>query len=101
MAPKPDDLNSINLGENLVDQSVLDVNSSRISPGQIAHQFIKGRGILERVDFEYFQKRFCFWFKASRGQFLGVFLGLLRIEELPVHQRSFLESLRTGVLSPS
>lgn len=100
MAPKTDDLNGFNIGQDLVDQSVLDVDSPRIGPRQIAHQFFKGRGIVEGVGFHYFQEYFGFGFKASRDQFLGIYLGLLRIQELPVHQFSFFESLPTGVLSP-
>ena len=47
--PEPQHLHSFLFLENLVDQPVLNVDSPRVRPGQITHQFLIWRWILIRI----------------------------------------------------
>lgn len=42
MGPHPDDLHSLDVMKNLIDQTVLDIDAAGTGASQIAHQFLKG-----------------------------------------------------------
>ena len=42
--------NSSFLGEDFIDEAMLDIDAPRIGPGQISDQFFVGGRVLERID---------------------------------------------------
>ena len=98
--PEAEDFDGAFFQQDLVHEAVLDIDASGIGAGKVADQFFVGRGDLKRVFLEDFKQRFRFRAKSGRRQFLGIFSGLFREDELPAHQPGFLEQRLGGVLSP-
>lgn len=101
MSPKANDFDRLDAGEDLIYEAVLDVYAPGIRAGEIPHQFLEGRRVLEGVRFQYPQKGFRLRLQAGRGKLFRVFLRLLGKNEMPVHQSSFLAVLLMGVLRPA
>ena len=100
MRPHPNDLDNAAILEDLVNETMMDVNAARVSSGQVTNKLLISRWSLERVDFEDFKQFFGFWFQASSNKFLCVFLSLFGENKRPFHQESSGEHFSTGVLSP-
>ena len=101
MRPKPDDFHGFFFFEDLVYQTVLDIDPSRTSARQVTLQLLIGRRSLERISLEDFQQLDGFILEPCRSELFGVLLRLSCIDQLPGHQAIFLAHLETGVLSPS
>jgi len=56
MAPQAQDFYDLFCFQNLIDEAMLDVDTSGIGPGQIANQLLVGWGILVGVLAENFQQ---------------------------------------------
>ena len=55
MRPHPDDFDHTLAAEHLIDETMMNVDPARERAGEIAYEFLKGRGRLERIgaqDFE-------------------------------------------------
>jgi len=54
MRPHPNDLDSLDILKNLIDETVLYVDSSGICAGEVPHELLKRRWILVRISSEDF-----------------------------------------------
>ena len=100
MSPEPYDFYGFFFFENLIDQTMLNGDSSRISAGQIAPHPFEGRGRLIRISLKNLEERDGSVFEARPGQLLRVFLGLASIDESPGYQSIFLRHFEGGVFKP-
>jgi hypothetical protein len=73
MGPHSDDFHGFEVIQNLVNQSVLDIDSSRVCAGQIAEQFFVGRGIVVGIFFEDFKQAFGLGFQPGVCNLLRLF----------------------------
>ena len=62
--------------KNLINQAMLNVDTSGIGPLQIPYQFFIGRRILKRILAQYFKPFLGLAFEARASQLLGIFLSL-------------------------
>lgn len=100
MRPHSNDLDNAAIFENLVDETMLNINASRVSSGQITNKLLISRCSLEGVHFENFKEFFGFGLQVGSDKFLCVFLSLFGENKRPFHQESSEEHFSTGVLSP-
>jgi hypothetical protein len=100
MRPHPDHFDSPLILEDLVDETVLNVDSARICADQITNKFFKGRRIPKRISFQNLEQLLDLGTKIGRRDFLGVLLRLFRKKELPRHQFSDFEDLLSGSFNP-
>jgi len=68
---------------------------------QISYQFFKWRWVLERIFLKYIQKLLSLILEIAFCEFFGVFLGVLRIYDPPIHQSSPDSNSSSGDLIPS
>ena len=61
VSPHPDDFDSPNIEQNLIDESMLDVDSPRAGSCEISAQFLEGGRILKGIPRKDIQERLCFW----------------------------------------
>jgi hypothetical protein len=85
MRPHPDDLHYPFFLENLVNETVLDVDSPRVGPFEVTHQFLVWRRIPERVLAEDRQERLGLFAQARRRDLSGIFPRLFGEKNLPGH----------------
>jgi hypothetical protein len=79
--PKTQNLNYAKIVENLIDQSMLDVDTARVRARQVANQFLEwGRGLI-RIRCQDSQKLLSFVLESCGGQFLRILLGLPSVEK--------------------
>jgi hypothetical protein len=100
MRPHSDHFDSPLILENLVDETVLNVDSARICTVQITDKFFKRRRIPKRIAFQNLEQLLDLGTQIGRRDFLGVLLRLSRKKELPRHQFGVLEDLLSGSFSP-
>ena len=101
MRPHPNDFYCFDVIKNLVDESMLNINSSGARTDEITDKFFKWGRSLEWIFLEEIEKVFRICFQTGRYDLFRIFSGLFCINEFPAHQsRSFSHS-STGVLSPS
>src|ERR1051326_290533 len=101
MRPHPNDFYNAFIFENLVNQSMLDIDAARIRPDQVSYQLFVTRRGLERINFEDSEKFFSIAFQSGRREFLGIFLSLSGIDKRPLlHQASSGEHFSTGLFKP-
>jgi len=62
MCPHPQDTNRALLRKHFIDQTVLDVDPSRIRTREVTHQLLKGRRVLERIALKDIQEGLGFLF---------------------------------------
>jgi len=98
--PHPNDLHSSLFFEDLIDETMLDIDSARICSCEITDELFVRRGSLKRIEFEEFQQSFGFGFKSTGGESLGVFLCLFCEDDCPHYQGSSVEHFSTGVFIP-
>lgn len=60
VSPHADDFYGLDIVQNLIDESLLDVDSPRIGSCKISHQAFIRRRSLKRIFSEDVQERFCF-----------------------------------------
>jgi len=100
MSPHSNDFDGPDFFQNLVDESVLNTDTTGISPRKISGQLFKAWRGLKRIFGEDFKKLFSFWFQACRGNLLCILLGLLGIDNLPRYHPGFSLHFLTDVLRP-
>jgi hypothetical protein len=66
MSPHADYFNGFDLPQNLVYQTMLDIDSTGISSGQVTYQFLKRRRMFEWIYFNNFQEFFDLFAKSRR-----------------------------------
>ena len=98
--PHANDFDRPDVLKHLIDEAVLDIDASRIGAGQIADQFLIGRGRLKRILSEDCEERFRFGLEAGRGEFPGVLLRLPGKHHPPAYHRSLSLHCATGIFSP-
>jgi len=76
MGPHSQDLDGLLLLQNLIYQSVLDIDAAGICAAQIAHQFFKWRRVLKGVLGEDSQQVVGFLFQIGRFEFSCIFFSL-------------------------
>jgi hypothetical protein len=101
MGPHADDLDQLFFFQHLIDQAMLNINSTGICTGQISYQLMVRWRAFEGVLLENIQKLFCLCFKPNRGYIPGVFTGLLGKDYIPGRQSSPWTHFSTGVCKPS
>src|SRR6266446_1525117 len=75
--PHPDDLHYPFFPENLINETLLDVDSPRAGPFEVTHQFLVWRRISERILSEDRQKRLGPFTQTRSRDLSGIFLRLL------------------------
>ena len=101
MRPHSNDLHNPFIFENLVDQSMLDIDPARICPSQITNKFFVSGRSLEGIDFKNFEEFLGFGFQPGRREFLSILLSLSGVDKRPrLHQTSSGEHFSMGVLRP-
>ncbi len=75
MSPHPDDFDDFLVLKDLIDQTVLNVDASRVGTGKVTYQLLKGGRRLERILSENFQESFSL-------DVFGLTCALLRFLEL-------------------
>ena len=78
MRPHPDNLHYPIFLENLINETVLNVDSPRVRPFEVTHQFLVWGRISERTLSEDRQERLGLFTQARRRDLSGIFLRLLR-----------------------
>jgi hypothetical protein len=73
MRPHPDDLDDTLAAKHLIDETMLNVDPARERADEIADEFLKGRGRLERIAAEDFEQRFGFGLETGSFQLLRIF----------------------------
>lgn len=101
MTPHPDHFDHGVVFKHLVNQSMLDIDSSRISAAKITNQLLVRWRILEWLFRQNGEQRLCFRFQPGARQLLCIFLSLPGINEPPTHQFNVSAQLSSGVFNPS
>lgn len=101
MRPHPKNLNGLDVFEDLIDETMLDVDAPGVCSGQVADELFVGRRRAVRVLFKNREEDLRLRLQTGGGKVLCIFLGLLRVDELPTHQSRSSSHSSTGVLMPS
>ncbi len=81
-AQHPDDLL---FNEDLIDQSVLNIDATRVRASQVADQFFEGWWVLKRIGGKNRQQVLHLKFQSGAGHLLGIFECLLGKHKRPTH----------------
>ena len=100
MRPEANHFDRADILQHLIHQAVLDVDAAGTGAGEIADELLKRGWGLVGVTAEDIEQRFGFWSQAGGGEFLGVFLGLAREDQLPGYHVRRWRHRATGVCSP-
>jgi len=101
MCPHPDHLHDPLAAEDLIDEAMVDVDPAREGAGEIAEEFLKGRGRLEVIVAQDLQQGLGFGLESGAAQFLRVLDGLWGEHDPPrAHQSSDSRHSLTGVANP-
>lgn len=102
MSPHAQYLHDARVSENLIDKPALDIDAAGKCATQISQKFFEGRRFLKRISGEQSEDSLGLRLKASLGEATGVFLCLLRKDDLPRgHQPGSFSHSSIGVASPS
>lgn len=85
MRPHPDDLHYPFFLENLINETVLDVDSPRVRPFEVTNQFLEWRRIPEWILSQDGKERLGLLTQARRRDLSGILLRLLVEKNLPGH----------------
>ena len=87
--------------QNLIHETMMDVDSPRAGAGEIADEFLKRRRRLKRIVPKDVEQRLGLRFESGAAEFLCVFDGLRREHDPPrCHQSSDSRHFFTGVFIP-
>ena len=86
---------------NLIDQAMLNIDSTGVCARQIADQFFVRRWILERVFRDYSQEALDLGLQIGGGYLTCVLLCLPGENNGPIHQPGLVEDLRSGSFIPA
>jgi hypothetical protein len=100
MGPHPENLHSLDVLHDLIDETVLYVDPSGIGATEFTDQFLIGRWSLKRTPGKYEKYLFCFWPEARSRKLFGILPGLRRENQGPAHHLSSRLHLGTGVFIP-
>lgn len=85
---------------HLVNESVQDVDASRIGSGEVTHEFFVWGRILEGVVGQDGQESLGLGAEVGVGDLASVFLGLLGEDDGPIHQPGLVEAFERGSAMP-
>ena len=101
MRPHPEDLHRSLFWQDLIDQSVLHIDSSRVSSREVAHEFLESRRLLPWVRSKDSEKLFGLFAHTAVSHLPGVFLRLLGEDDQPgprlLYQPGRFEVFESGV----
>ena len=100
MRPETQNFDRFLFLEDLIDQAVLNVDAAAMGALQITDQLFIRWGTLKGVLGQDVQQGLDLRSKSRRGDFLGVFSGLSRVNKRPTYHARRLERPATGALSP-
>jgi hypothetical protein len=100
VGPHAKDFHSLDALDDLIDQTVLDVDSSGAGPAEFANQLLVRGRRLKWIPAEYDQQVFCLGPKAGSREFLGILSGMRRENDAPSHQSIPRLHFDTGVFIP-
>ena len=98
--PHPDNLDCALGPINLINQTVLNVDATRIRAGEVSDEFLVWRRTLKRIFRDYVKKPLRLRFKVCRSDLAGVFLGLPGVDDRPAHQPGFFRAFASGSANP-
>ena len=100
--PESENLDDALLLQDLIHQTMLDVDAARMGAGQVAHELLEWGRHLERVSREQGEEFLGTGSQAGARQFSGVSLGLGGVDDLPdpPYHPGSVEHLWVGVPSP-
>src|SRR5450759_1641811 len=101
VGPHPEHLDDVLVGQDLVDQAVLDVDAPGKGALQVADELLVRRRRLERVLLEHLEERLGFRLQTGGSKLLRVLARLPGVEQTPAHQSSSSSSSSTDVAMPS
>src|SRR5665647_1328631 len=101
VGPHPQHLDNALIGEDLVDQAMLDVDPPREGTAQVADELLERRRGLELVLLQDVEERLGLRLQTGGGELPCVFARLLRVEQPPAHQSSSPSSSSAGAAMPS
>ncbi len=87
-------------GIDLIHETVLNVDATRISARQVTHQFFVGRRILKRIFGDEIEKTLGLRFEIRGRNLPGVLLSLPGVDDRPTHQPGLAEVLLSGTAMP-
>ena len=85
VCPHSQNFDSLHRIQHLINQPMLNVDSTGIGARQITQQLLVGRRTLIRILGNNIQKLLRFRLQMGRCQFLGIFVGLLGVDQRPDH----------------
>jgi len=98
--PHPDDLDGFDIVQNLVYEPVLDVDPTGEGAGKVTDQLFVWWWCLKGIAREDVEELLGLGLEARARQLFRVSLGLVRVDQSPVHQCNSLAHLSTGVFIP-
>ena len=101
MCPHPDNFHGLDFIQNLINQSMLDIDSSGTCTVQVAQKFFVGWRIFVGIFFEDFEQTLGLGLKSGVCDLLCILLGLLGRNQSPVHHSSSSSHSSIGLLMPS
>ncbi len=101
MSPEADDFDNALSLIDLIDYTMLDIQSSGVGTQEITDKFLIRRGIRERIVLQHLKQFQCLRLQTGRCKFFGILLSLLGEDKLPSHQSSSCEHSEISSLSPS
>lgn len=101
MAPYSQHFHSVISCDDLIDEPMLNIDSPGVCALQVTHKFLVGWRITEGIVCNDRKQNFSLFTQASGSQFLGIFLGLLREDDVPAHQPGSGLQASSGVARPS
>ena len=104
MRPHPEDLDRPLFWQDLIDESVLEVDSSREGAREVAHELFESGRLLPGIRPKDFEELFGFFAQTAGRELPRVFLRLPRKDDLPgpgfAYQPGRFEVLESGMRNP-
>jgi hypothetical protein len=100
VGPHSEHFDRLLVGIHLVNESVLNVDATRIGSGEVAHEFFVWGRVLEGVVGEDGEEAFGLGAEVGAGDLASVFLSLFGEDDRPVHQPGLVEALDRGSAMP-
>ena len=97
-AQHPDDLL---FNEDLIDQSVLNIDATRVRASQVADQFFEGWWVLKRIGGKNRQQVLHLKFQSGAGHLLGIFERLLGKHKRPTYHSTAIALCDSGFAMPA
>lgn len=101
VCPHTQDTNRFLFGKNLIDNTVLNIDASRVGASKITNQLFEGWGISKRIVGKNRQQFLRPWLETTCGKLFRILHCLLRINNLPIHHLSAFELFARGSAMPA